>query len=41
MAKYEGQKEVGLVKYDPSNNANTVRQIEQDVQELESKKECG
>lgn len=38
MAKYEGQKEVGLVKYDPSNNNSTIKQIEEDVEELQTKK---
>ena len=38
MAKYTGQKEVGLVKYDPQNNNNTIQQLERDIEELESKK---
>ena len=38
MAKYEGQKEVGLVKYDPINNNSTIKQIEEDIEELQTKK---
>lgn len=35
MAKYEGQRDVGLVKYDPSNKNNTIQQLESDIDELE------
>lgn len=39
MAKYEGQTEVGKVKYDPRNNNETIKQLEQDIEELEKEKE--
>lgn len=39
MAKYEGQTEVGKVKYDPKNNNETIKQLEQDIEELEKEKE--
>lgn len=35
MAKYEGQRDVGMVKYDPSNKNNTIQQLENDIDELE------
>ena len=38
MAKYEGQKEVGLIKYDPTNKNETIKQLEQDIEELEKQK---
>lgn len=36
MAKYEGQRDVGMVKYDPENKNNVIRQIESDIQQLEN-----
>ncbi len=35
MAKYEGQRDVGMIKYDPSNKNNTIQQLENDIDELE------
>ena len=38
MAKYEGQKEIGLIKYDPENNNSAIKQIKEDEEELTKKK---
>lgn len=35
MAKYEGQKDIGLAKYDIRNNNSTINEIEQDSTILE------
>ena len=33
-AKYEGQKEIGLAKYIPFKNSETIKKIEEDVEKL-------
>lgn len=38
MAKYEGQKDVGLAKYDVLSNNSTIKQIEEDIEEIENEK---
>lgn len=38
IAKYEGQKDVGLAKYDPVNNNSTIKQIEEDKEQIEKEK---
>lgn len=38
MAKYEGQKEVGLVKYDPQTRNQTIQQIEESIEKLQQTK---
>lgn len=38
MAKYEGQRDIGLVKYDPQNNNTTIQQLEKDIEELQDQK---
>ena len=35
MAKYESQQIVGLAKYEPSKNNETIQQIERDIEEVE------
>ena len=35
MAKYESQQAIGLAKYDPSKNADAIKQIEQDIEDIE------
>ena len=38
MAKYEGQRDIGMVKYDPQNNNTTIQQLEKDIEELQEQK---
>lgn len=35
MAKYESQRDVGMVKYDPQNKNETIKQLEEDIKQLE------
>lgn len=38
-AKYEGQKEVGIIKYTPIKNNGTIQKIEQDITQMEQEEE--